>query len=73
MSFIQPKLNKIYVHKDSWGSPLHRRFELFYDRSLFEEVSEEPLSSRETMSAEEFDASKRNLFLTPFQIGRAHV
>lgn len=67
MSYRPPHLEKIYVHRDSWGSDLHRRFQLFYDQSLFEEVDEEPLQSKEPMSAEDFDRSKRVLLLTPFR------
>lgn len=72
MSFHPPELEEIWLHPESVGSQLHRRFLKFYDPAIFKELSqnlnvEEDSPSTGTLSPSEFNRSKKRLLLTPFK------
>ncbi len=62
------KFEKVYIDDVSWDSPLAVRFRDLFGPSQIERVSRRPFaSSGSRLTKEEFDRSKKNLFLTEFK------
>lgn len=62
------KFDKIYIDQVSWDSPLSKRFQKLFRSEQIEKVQSRPFAkSGSRLSKEEFERSKRNLFLTEFK------
>lgn len=57
---------RIFIDRQSLGSTVSRRIQEIFPASLLEIVDGPPLSERSSMSAAEFDRSKRLLYVRPF-------
>lgn len=62
------QFEKIFIHEDSRHSQLAERARVMFAHDRIVYVSEDPFSERKgALSAREFDASKKNLYLTQFK------
>lgn len=60
--------DKVYVLETEWDSPVVQRIIKHFDSEKVERVQEEPLSQvKGRLSPQEFDRSKRLLYLAPFK------
>ncbi len=68
MEELKAKFSRVYIHKDSLGSAVAKRvLELFPSDSV-QVVNDQPLKEKNgRLSAEDFEASKRALYLAPFK------
>ncbi len=59
-------IDKIFIHRDSLDSLVAKRVQKYFPVEKIEIVDEEPASTKGNLSAEAFDASKRNILITPY-------
>lgn len=68
MEELKHKFSRIFIDKDSLGSPLALRVREIFPPEAIEIVEEQPLKERNgRLSAQEFGESKKMLYLTPFK------
>ncbi len=67
MEFLKEKFSKIYIHEDSWQSPVARRARSLFDQGRIEKVRSAPLEEKNgKLSAADFSRSKRLLYIAPY-------
>lgn len=65
---ISSKFERLFIHKDSLDSEVTHRLKIFFKSDNIEVVSDRPFfDTNSRLSREEFDRSKKNLFLTKFK------
>jgi spore photoproduct lyase len=68
MEKLIQKFDKLYIDEKSWESSLARRLRDLFPASAIEAVNERPFSSTGSrLSRQEFERSKKNLYLTEFK------
>lgn len=62
------KIDKVFIDRDSLGSPLADRLQFLFPEEKLQVVDARPFEGSDgQLTSEEFDRSKRNIFVTPFK------
>ncbi|MCB0363824.1 MAG: radical SAM protein [Bdellovibrionaceae bacterium] len=65
---LETQFDKVFIHRDSWNSPVARRARKIFAADKVEQVDHTPLSEPgDHLSADEFNRSKRLLYLTEYK------
>lgn len=60
------KFETVYIHQESWESPVGKRFRSLFSERNVQRVEQHPFSQQKAeLSADQFSKSKRNIYITP--------